>query len=560
MYLLGIGGLGYKDSAAALLFDGRVVAAAAEERFTGVKHEGGFPHRAVAYCLDRAGVNIRECGYVAVANNPWLAMRDKVLKWYGEDFLKSRTSKVYHIFKDESHRLVEYLKELDDIAAMQVPVQTVPHHMSHLAAAFFASPFDSAAVVSVDGRGELSTSGFGHGRGSELEVQSVVRMPHSLGLLYAVVADFLGFSDLDDEFRVISISTTGTPTLVPQMREVVRLAGDGSYTLNPEYFGYHEGRAYLSERFTEVFGEARDPSLPMDDRHRDIAASLHAVVLEVVLAIAKRVRERTGESRLCLGGGLIQNWALVGAICESGLFDEIYVPPAAGDEGTAIGAALAVHHTELKLDRSPAMWRADLGPSYPADEIAAEISRLKLHASKPADLAEAAAEKIAGGGILGWFQGRAEFGPRALGHRSILADPTDPGTRATLVRSVKARSEFHPFGLSVAAETVGEFFEGTGSSPFLERTFHLRDGAREKLPAVAAAEGRARVHTVDKERDPQFHSLLLAVKARTGVPAVLNTSLNEAGRPMATTPREAIGCLYTSGLDALAIGPFLLAK
>ena len=560
MYVLGIGGLGYKDSAAAILDEGRVIAAAAEERFTGTKHEGGFPHRAIRYCLERAGVSLRECAHVGVANNPWLPMREKVLRWYGEDFLKSRTAKVYHIFKDESHRLVDYLKALDDLTDLGLKVHTIRHHLCHMAASFFSSPFDTAAVLDVDGRGELSTSGIGRGAGLDLDVHAIARMPHSLGLLYAVVADYLGYSDLDDEFRVISISPTGTPTLVQEMRKVVQLAGDGSYTLNDEYFGYHEGRAYLSERFTEVFGSPREPELPMEDRHRDLAASMHAVVLEVVQAMAKRVRERSSEKRLCLGGGLIQNWALVGALCESSIFDEIYVPPAAGDEGTALGAALYVQHAELRQARSAPLLRADLGPAYSEQEIADEISRLKLKADKPVDLSVSAAKRITGGEIVGWFQGGAEFGPRALGHRSILADPTDPATRGKLVRSVKARSDNHPFGLSVAKEAVGELFEGSVDSPFLERTAILRKDARQKLPAVVATGGRTRVHTVDADRNPLFHALLKAVAGRTGVPAVLNTSLNETGRPMATTPRDAVGCLYTSGLDALAIGPFLLAK
>ncbi|MGH7162375.1 MAG: carbamoyltransferase family protein, partial [Planctomycetota bacterium] len=475
MYILGIGGLGYKDSAAALLLEGRVLAAAAEERFVGEKHAGGFPHRAVRFCLDRAGISLRECACVAVAFNPWLPMRDKVLRWYGEDFLRSRTAKVYHVFKDESHGLIDYLKTLESIAERGIEVQHVPHDQSHMAAAFFASPFESAAVLSLDGRGEISTSGSGRGAGGDLETYAVSHMPDSLGLLYALVADYLGFSDLDDEFRLISMSPTGTPTFLPKMRELIRLAGDGTYTLNPDYFGHHQGRPYLSERFTEVFGPARDPDLPIEERHRDLAASLHAVVLEVVLAMARRARERTGEERLCLGGGLVQNWAFVGALCEAGVFERVYVPPSAGDDGTALGAALHAHHVRYRRPRTEALLRADLGPSYPEEEIAAELARLKLKASKPADLAAAVSERVAGGQIVGWFQGCAEFGPRALGHRSILADPTSPATRARLVASVKARSEFHPFGISIARETAADLVEDAQDSPFLERTGRLRD-------------------------------------------------------------------------------------
>ncbi len=560
MYILGIGGLGYKDSSAALLDDGRLVAAVAEERFSGAKHEGGFPHRAVRSCLERAGISMRDVASIAVADNPWLPMRDKVLQWYGEGFFRSRTAHVYNVFKDETHRLVEYLKTLEDYLGSGVPVRPVPHDRSHFAAAFFLSPFDSAAILSLDGRGEISTTACGRGAGTSFQVDAVSNMPDSLGLLYALVADHLGYSDLDDEFRLISISPTGTPSLVAKMRELVQIAGDGTCKLNPAYFGYHQKRAYLSERFTAVFGPHHDPDLPLEDRHRDVAASLHAVVVEVVLQMAERLRKQTGERRLCVGGGLVLNWALVGALCESGIFEEIYFPPAPGDDGIAAGAALAVHFAEPGHARFGALNRADLGPAYPAEEISEELARLKLKASKPDHLAATCADLIVQGKILGWFQGGAEFGPRALGHRSILADPTDPATRARLVASVKARSEFHPFGLSIAAEAAADLFEDVTKSPFLERTGRLRPDARSRLPAVVTAGGRTRVQTVEKKRNPLFHELLRTVGAKTGVPAVLNTSLNEPGRPMATSPREAIGSFYTTGLDALALGPFILVK
>ena len=560
MYLLGIGGLGYKDSAAAVLADGRLVAAASEERFTGVKHEGGFPHLAARFCLERAGISHSDLNAVAVADNPWLRMREKVFRWYGQGFFKSRTSHVYDVFKDEAYKLVEYLKTLEDMRGQGVAVETVPHITSHLAAAFYASPHERAALMCIDGRGEVSTSGIGRGEGCSLQVDAVSRMPDSLGLVYALVAHHLGFSDLDDEFRVISISPTGTPTFEPKMREVVQVAGDGSAKLNRDYFGYHEGRAYLSEKFTEVFGPPRDPDLPLEDRHRDLAASLHSVITDIVHTMARHAREKSGLSELCLGGGLAQNWALVGAICDAEIFDRIYVPPAPGDDGTALGAALYHYHATEGKPRTGPLLRADFGPVFSADDIAMELSRLKLKAAKPAELALAAADRITSGEILGWFQGSAEFGPRALGHRSILADPTDPRTRARLVASVKARSEVHPFGLSVTAEAAATLFDDLDAAPFLERTGKLKGDTASKLPAVAATGGRARVQTVDKQRDPLFHALLTVVGKKTGVAAVLNTSLNEPGRPMATTPRDAIGCLYTTGLDALAIGPYILPK
>lgn len=560
MYILGIGGLGYKDSAAAILADGRPLAAVAEERFTGSKHQGGFPHRAVRFCLERAGISLREVHTVVVANNPWLPMRDKVLQWYGEGFLRSRTANVYNVFKDDTHRLIDYLQALEAMRAGGTRVEEASHDRSHAALAYFGSPYDEAAVISIDGRGEVSTSSSGAGKGLALEIDALSRMPDSIGLLYTLVADYLGYSDLDDEFRLIAISPSGTPTYLPRMRNVVSLAGDGTVKLNEEYFGYHQGRVYLSEKFIEEFGPPHDPDLPLEDRHRDIAASLHQAVMDIVMKMTQRAREQSGSTNLCLGGGLVQNWGLVGAIDASGIFDHVYVPPAPGDDGTALGAALLWYHTELKRPRTDAILRCDFGPSYPEEEIAWELDRLKLRPVKPVDLSAAAAERISGGEIVGWFQGAAEYGPRALGHRSILADPTDPATRPRLVESVKTRSEFHPFGISVTDEAARELFDGLTSSPFLERTGKLKKDARQQLPAVQAMGGGTRVQTVNSERDPLFHALLTAVGQKTGVPAVLNTSLNEPGRPMATSPREAIGSLYTTGLDALAIGPFLLSK
>ncbi|MHC4953357.1 MAG: carbamoyltransferase family protein [Planctomycetota bacterium] len=560
MYVLGLGGLGYKDSSAAILADGRPLAAVSEDRFTGVKHEGGYPRQAVRFCLERAGISMREVHTVAVANNPWLPMREKVLQWYGEGFLASGTANVYSVFKDDTHRLIEYLQALEAIRGLGVEIQEVSHDRSHAGLSFFGSPFENAAVLSLDGRGEVSTSSIGRGRGLEMTVDSVSRMPDSLGLLYALVADYLGYSELDDEFRLISLSPSGTPTFVPRMRNIVALTGDHTVKLNEDYFGHHQGRVYLSERFKSEFGPPHDPDLPLEDRHRDLAASLHQVVMSVVARMTEIAREKSGSTNLCLGGGLVQNWGLVGAIDRTGLFDAVYVPPAPGDDGTALGAALFHYHAELGRPRTGPILRSDFGPSFPEDEIAWELDRLKLKPRKPADLPTAAAERISGGEIVGWFQGAAEYGSRALGHRSILADPTDPATRPRLVASVKARSEFHPFGLSVTEEAATELFEGLRLSPFLERTGQLKPDAQQRLPAVAAVQDGTRVQTVNKEREPLFHSLLTAVGRRTGVQAVLNTSLNEPGRPMATTPREAIGSLYTTGLDALAIGPFLLSK
>ena len=560
MNVLGIGGMGYKDSAAAVTVDGRLVAAAAEERFGRMKHQGGFPHLAAASCLAEAGIGWGDVDLVAIANNPWIQLRERVVDWYGDSFFESGKFKVYHIFQDEIRHLIDYLKACEDLRTEHgLEVEIVPHHLCHLGSSFLLSPWEEAALLDIDGRGEVSTSAAGIGRGREIQVLHQERMPNSLGLLYAAVTDFLGFYETDDEFRVMSISSLGEPAFLAQLREVVELRDEGSFALNPEYFAYHDGRAFLSDRFSEVFGSARRPGDPVTDRHQDLAASLQRVVEETALHVARALHEHSGLSRLCLSGGVAQNWVFNGALVREGPFAEVSILPTVGDDGTAVGAAVVA--ACRRGDPRPAPLESSaLGPAFDEAAIRAECERRLVVFERPDDIVAAAAEHLAAGRSLGWFQGRMEFGPRALGGRSILADPTRSDTRDRLVSGVKPRNRYHPFGLCLPAERVGEWFETDAASPHMLLYARVRDAARARIPAVVHVDGTVRYHSVARDVEPEFHRLLTEFGERTGVPALLNTSLNRPGEPVACSPADGLDCYFGSGLEALAIGPFLLRK
>lgn len=561
MWILGIGGLGYKDSSAALVRDGRVVAAVAEERLTRTKYQGGFPERAVAECLRIAGADITQVDHVAVANNPWLALRSKVLDWYGERFFESPEFRAHHIFHDEIHATLGYLKHLEDLRrGRDGRFHVVPHHVAHLASSFLVSPFPEAAILDMDGRGEVSTSALAAGRGATIEVFRVEHMPNSLGLLHAAVSDFLGFTGRDDEFRVMSISSQGEPRYLAQFREVVRLQPDGAFRLDPSYFTYREGLAALSDRFTQVFGVRRASDEPVLQRHRDLAASLQRTIEEAVLHAARHLRDRTKLDSICFAGGVALNWLVNGRLAAEGPFRDVYVNPLAGDEGTAVGAALYVYAQTTGARPEP-LGSVALGPAFTDAEVEETLRSTGIPHVRVADPAQAAADRLARGEIVGRFEGRAEFGPRGLGQRAILAHPANLETKARLLRDVKSRAEHHPFAVSIAEEAAASVVEGGRPSPYMLLWDRVRESSRAAIQSTVASGGIVRWHGVSATREPAFHALLTAfARASGGLPALLNTSLNLPGRPPANTPREALEVWAVTGMDALVAGSFVVAK
>ncbi len=560
MIILGIGGLGYRDAAAALLVDGNLVAAASEDRFTRVKHRGGWPARSVAWCLRQAGIPPESVDRVAVANNPWIPLREKVLGWYGDRFFESPEFRAYHIFHDETREALLYLKELEDHRRLGLDrVQVVRHHLCHAAAGFFTLSVEEAAVLVIDGRGEVSTSSLGVGRGPAVEILRVEEMPNSLGLLSAAVADFLGFQEQDDEFRVMSISATGEPRFRRELSEIVRLELDGGFSLDPACFTFHEGRAVLSRKFYDAFGAARHPGEEVTDRHRDIAASVQGAVEDAALHMARALRSRTKSDTLVVSGSLAANWALNGRLAREAPFDRIAASAYCGDDGTAIGAAMHLHARETGK-RPAAVPSPALGPDLAAEEIDATLASCRLEAERPADPAAAAADLVAAGRVVGWARGRAEFGPRALGNRSILADATDPAVADRLRQTVKPRETHHPYGMSITREAAGALLERDREAPYMLVPALVKAAERRRIPGVVLADGTVRIHTVDRAVDPAFHALLEGVGRRRGLAAAVNTSLNLPGRPPATTVREVLECFFTTGMDALVVGDRLLRK
>ena len=561
MKILGIGGQGYRDSSAALLVDGEVVAAVSEERFARTKHEGGYPRRAVDYCLRTAGLALEDVDRIALANNPWLKLRDRLEEWYGEGFLTSGRFRTFHIFHDELHAAVVYLSEVERLhAACPEKLRIVHHHLCHLAEAYYLSPWPEAALLAIDGRGELSTSCQGVGRDGAIEVFASEEMPNSIGLLTASVADYLGFREEDDEFRIMSISSLGKSRYLDKFREILAPAANGSYTLNPEYFDTFEGRAFLSERFSEELGPAREPGSKVEERHADIAASLQTALEEVALHMSRHLAERTGLENLCLSGGVAQNWVLGGRLRADGPFPNVHTGFAPGDEGTAIGAALHVQAVEGEASGARSNTRSHLGPASSPRESEETLRRIGLAYDIPEDPVAHAAGRIAEGRLVGWYEGRAEFGPRALGHRSILVDPTNPAAKERLVESVKPRARYHPFGIAVADADLSRYFEDDRPDPHMASHRRVRAEMREPLAAVVHADGSARVQTVPADADGSFGALLAAVGARTGHPVLLNTSLNTPGRPLARTALDAVETFFTSGLDDLYLDGIHIGK
>jgi len=497
---------------------------------------------------------------IAFANNSWLNLTDKLSDWYGEGFLSSPRFKTYHIFHDEMHRAITYLAEVERFRTDGDRFRLVPHHLCHMAEAYHLSPFDRAAILVIDGRGEVSTSSMGLGSPDGLEVFALEEMPNSIGLLCAAVADFLGFRDEDDEFRIMSISSLGRSRYLDTFKKILSPAPGGSYVLNDEYFDIIDGRAFLSDRFQEELGPGREPGRPVEERHADIAASLQTAVEEVALHMARHLQNRTGAENLCLTGGVAQNWVLGGRIRADGPFASVRTGFAAGDEGTAIGAAVHVHMTEAESPSRPGPVTSDLGPSITADDVHRELDRNGLRGATPDDPVADAAARIGNGRLVGWFEGRMEYGPRALGHRSILADPTSHSVKERLVSTVKPRKRYHPFGIAVAEEHLAEYFEDVRPSPNMTSHRRVRVDAGEALGPILHTDGTARVQTVAPDVPGALHALLLAVRERTGHAALLNTSLNVPGRPLARTAREAVEIFYTTGLDDLYVEGVRLTK
>lgn len=539
MKVLGVNAV-FHDPAAALVVDGVTVAAAEEERFSRRKHgkpsvafsTWELPEQAMRWCLDFAGLEARDLDAVAYSYDPDLApARGGAIgdEWEALRTLYARRAPLF---------MRSALPGLDPTR-----VRFVPHHLAHAASAHLASPQETSAVLVADGRGEQSSHLLAHGRGGVIEPLASQALPHSLGLLYEDLTEHLGFHRSSDEYKVMALASYGEPRFLDDLRRQIEVTGDGGFRVGAIDW--------------DRMAPALRPGDGFEPVHAEMAASVQRRLEEVLLDLSVVLHERTGERAMTMAGGVALNCVANARLLEEGPFDDIWVQPAAGDAGTALGAAMLV---AAKLgDVVEPMDRADLGRGFSDGEVEAALGTAEIAHRRPKDLADEVASVLAEGGVTAWFQGRAEFGPRALGHRSLLADPRDPGNLERL-NDIKGREQFRPVAPMVLLERAEEIFDGAVPSPYMLFTHRVADEWRERIPAVVHVDGTARVQTVDREREPLMARVLEAFERRTGVPVIVNTSLNTAGRPMVDHPRDALECFGSAPVDALAIGPCLVRR
>ncbi len=593
MRILGISAF-YHDSAAAILQDGRIIAAAQEERFTRIKHDAHFPDNAIQYCLDEAGVSLDQVDHICFFEKPFLKF-ERLIETYlaraPRGFASFRMAMPLWI-KEKLFQKTNIIQSLEPYAPSGEVEQKLlfsEHHQSHAASAFYPSPFEKAVVLTMDGVGEWTTASVSIGSGNQLQVEREIRWPHSLGLLYSAFTYYTGFKVNSGEYKVMGLAPYGEPKFAELIMEhLIDVKPDGSFWLDQSYFNYATGLTMTNERFDTLFGgPPRAPDERIGQREMDLAASVQQVTEEVMLRIARNLAESYQLPNLCLAGGVALNCVANGKLLRDGSFENIWIQPAAGDAGGALGAAYAAHHLHLGAPRNAdgdrdAMQGAYLGPSFDQADIEARLKRAGATFDVLADdaLFERAARALEAGDALGWHSGRMEFGPRALGGRSILGDPRNAEMQKTLNLKIKYRESFRPFAPSVIAEDVSDYFELYSASPYMllvadiQPKRRLKMSAADKalfgidklnvtrsdLPAVTHVDYSARVQTVHNETNPRYYALLQAFKRLTGCSVLVNTSFNVRGEPIVCTPEDAFHCFMGTEMESLVVGNCFLSK
>ena len=581
MNILGINAY-HGNASAAIVCDGKLIAAVEEERFNRVKYAAGFPSQAIRYCLKAAGLTLNEIDHVAVPRNPYARLGTKLFYALRMPSFARERAKVLVKFQG----IPEALAQAFDIDPRNIRAtfHRIEHHHAHLASSFYCSPFDRAALLSADGLGDFASTMWGMGSGSRMKIEGAIAFPHSLGLFYSAVTQYLGFLKFGDEYKVMGLAAYGQPEQLELFRDIVHFengSGRNGFRLGLDYFSHHRtgpemswaeadktptlGKLF-SEGMERRLGPARSPDQALEQRHRNLAASLQSRLEEVYLGMLKKLADRTGLKAICLAGGVAFNCVANGKIFDATPFEQVYVHPAAGDGGLSVGAAFFVWHQILGKPRSFVMDHAYWGPEYSREEIrtAIDSSGLAQKGCVISELVEQellrrAAAIIADGKIVGWFQGRAEWGPRALGNRSIVADPRRAEMKEILNRRIKHREIFRPFAPSILAEATSEYFEKSHPSPFMTLAYSVRPEKRDKIPAPTHVDGTGRLQTVTREANPRYHALISAFRDLTDVPVVLNTSFND-NEPIVCRPEEAIDCFQRTQMDALVLGDFLVTR
>lgn len=574
MYILGLNAY-HGDSSACILKDGEIIAAAEEERFRRIKHWAGLPTEAIKFCLKEAGISIEELDYITISRDPAANRMKKILfairKIRNISRLASRFSNMRKVGGIKKQIADAFGMREEDIPAK---VYNCEHHRAHMASTFYPSPFEESAILTIDGFGDFSSTMIGVGKGSKIEVFDSVIYPHSIGIMYTAFTQFLGFNNYGDEYKVMGLAPYGTPSLVDKIKDVIIFRKDGLFELNTRYFTHHtkgvkmtwEGGeptigALYSNYMVKMFGEPRKKRQPLTQFHLDLAASVQAITEEVIFHMLNHLYMRTGLKNICIAGGVAQNSAANGKILANTPFKNLYIPSAGHDAGTSIGSALFLYHHELKHERTEPVYSAYTGSQYSDEEIEQILVGKNMSFTKlsDAELYDRVSDVLLEGGVVGWFQGRAEFGPRALGNRSIIMDPRRTDAKDILNRKIKKRENFRPFAPSILEEFVKEYFECNDIVPFMEKVYPIRPEKHAVIPAVTHVDGTGRLQTVKKDVNDKYYGLIHRFYEKTGVPILLNTSFNE-NEPIVNTPQEALHCFMRTKMDLLVLGNLLVER
>lgn len=574
MYILGINAY-HGDSSACIFHDGNLIAAIEEERLRRIKHWAGFPSESIKFCLKEGGINIQEIDHITISRNPSVNFFQKVSHTLKNTISISTIRDRLNNTKKVTSIKSELAKIFDiDPKEIKAKIHNIEHHRSHMASAFFASPFEESAILSIDGFGDFTSTMIGIGKGTSIRVLDQVLYPHSVGIFYTAFTQYLGFDKYGDEYKIMGLSPYGKPVLFDKVKDVLIFKDNGLFELNTKYFkhvkegvqmNWEDGDPYIeriySDHMIDIFGKPREPDEEINNYHKDLAASVQKVTEELIFHILNHLERKTGLKNICIAGGVAQNSVANGKIIENTSFDNLYIPPAGHDAGTCIGSALWLYNQELKQDRILPMWHSYFGSSFSDDEIESYLKSNNISYKKYNDeeLFDRVSTQLINSGVVGWFQGRSEFGPRALGHRSILADPTRDDAKEILNLKIKRREAFRPFAPSILKEFTSEYFETLDFVPFMEKVFKFKDAKKEKLKAVVHVDGSGRLQTVDKIVEPKYYALIDAFYKKTGVPILLNTSFNE-NEPIVNTPAEAYACFSRTKMDMLVMGNIIVER
>jgi carbamoyltransferase len=560
-YILGVSCY-YHDSAACLLRDGEIVFAAHEERYTRKKHDEALPKNAIDHALKRAGITINDIDVVGFYEKPLLKFFDRIIPGFIEVWPKGFVN--YHRAMHEWMQKKLWIPQnLKRELKYKGDVLFTTHHESHAASSYYVSGFSDAAVVTVDGVGEWATTAIARGKGTELTLLEEIHYPHSLGLLYSALTYYLGFKVNSAEYKVMGLAPYGEPKYMNEMRQLIDVKDDGSFRMNMRYFKYESGLTMTGSEIEKLFGQpTRKQESPLTQFHKDVARSLQEMTEEIMLKIVAHAKKICPSENLCLAGGVALNCVANGKILRAGIFKNIFIQPAAGDAGGALGAAAAIWHKEFNGERMKKMEHAFLGNDYSPEEIEAELKTQNLPYEKLDDAAliDTVSGLLEGHNVIGWFQGRMEYGPRSLGNRSIIADARNKENWQKVNLKIKFRESFRPFAPTVLEERVSEYFDLDRESPYMLLVADTLPNKREEIPAVTHVDGSARIQTIRRDQNPRYYDLIKAFEKRTGCAVIINTSFNVRGEPIVESPKDAINCFLHTQMDYLVLGNFLLRK